>query len=153
MADQDSVVVETHIAAPPERVFAAITDPQQVAQWWGQGGLYRVTKWQGELRVGGQWRSDGLGADGKAFHVSGEYLEYAPPSLLVHTWVPSYAENLQTTVRWELKPVDGGTQVTVRHTGFEGHVDLAKNHGLGWVRVLGWMQAFVEKGETIDSRR
>src|SRR5262249_61652604 len=34
--NQDSVVCETDIAAPPERVFAALTDPQQLLLWWGK---------------------------------------------------------------------------------------------------------------------
>jgi len=34
--DQDVIVAEIQIAAPPDRVFQAITDPQQVPQWWGQ---------------------------------------------------------------------------------------------------------------------
>jgi uncharacterized protein YndB with AHSA1/START domain len=115
--------------------------------------MYRTTKWQSDLRVGGKWRSDGMGADGTPFHVSGEYLEYQPATLLVHTWVASYMGELKTTVRWELKPEKGGTQLTLRHSGFAGNAEAVKSHAQGWLRVLGWMQAFVEKGETIDSRK
>lgn len=32
--DDDAVVSEIHIAAPPERVFQALIDPQQVMQRW-----------------------------------------------------------------------------------------------------------------------
>ena len=87
-----------------------------------------------DLRVGGKWRSDGLGADGTPFHVSGEYLEYPPPRLLVHTWVASYMGELKTTVRWELKAEKGGTQVTLRHRGFAGNAEAVKSHGL-WRRA------------------
>ena len=31
---QDSIVTEIEVAAPPERVFAALTDPQQLMRWW-----------------------------------------------------------------------------------------------------------------------
>lgn len=150
--DQNVVVAEIHVAAPPERVFAAITDPEQVTQWWGQAAMYRTTKWQSDLRAGGKWRSEGVGADGTPFHVSGEYLECVPPALLVHTWVASWTGDLETTVRWELKPDQGGTQLTIRHSGFSGHAEAAKSHSDGWVRVLRWMQGFVDRGETIDSR-
>jgi uncharacterized protein YndB with AHSA1/START domain len=34
--DQDSVIAEVFVAAPPARVFEAITDPKQTAQWWGR---------------------------------------------------------------------------------------------------------------------
>ena len=40
--DQDAVVAEIFVAAPPSRVFEAITDPKQVPQWWGQQGMQEL---------------------------------------------------------------------------------------------------------------
>ena len=88
--NQDVVLAEIFIAAPPERVFQAITDPAQMPQWWGQQGFYRITEWKNDLRRGGKWSSAGVGADGTKFSVDGEYLEVDPPRRLVHTWNPSY---------------------------------------------------------------
>jgi uncharacterized protein YndB with AHSA1/START domain len=93
--DNDAVVAEVFIAAPPERVFQAITDPNQMPLWWGQQGLYRVTEWKADLGPGGKWQSDGVGADGTTFRVEGEYLEIDRPRLLVHTWIASYAPALK----------------------------------------------------------
>jgi hypothetical protein len=42
--------------------------------------------------------------------------------------------------------------VKLRHTGFTNNRPSAEDHARGWQRVLGWMQAFVEKGETADTR-
>ena len=81
--DQNTVVAEIFIAAPPARVFEAITDPEQMGRWWGQAGLYHLTERTVDLRPGGKWRSAGVGADGTKFHVEGEYLEIDPPRLLV----------------------------------------------------------------------
>src|SRR5438128_2273740 len=39
-SDQDTVVEEIFIAAAPARVFDAITDPNQMPQWWGRQGIY-----------------------------------------------------------------------------------------------------------------
>jgi uncharacterized protein YndB with AHSA1/START domain len=163
--EQDAVVAEIFIAAPPERVFQAITDPRQTPQWWGQQGMYRITEWKGDVRPGGKWSSVGLSADGSSFRVEGEYLEVDPPRLLVHTWMASWTGQLQTVVRWELEPRDvhglqgrgpqrmgTGTMVKLRHTGFAGEPKAALGHSEGWKRVLDWVQAFVEKGETVDSR-
>jgi len=36
--DQDSIHVEVHIAAPPERVFQAVTDPRQLSNGGGSEG-------------------------------------------------------------------------------------------------------------------
>ena len=88
--EQDVVTAEIFIAAPPQRVFEALTDPKQAPQWWGQEGLYRITEYRGDVRVGGKWASLGMGADGKEFRVYGEYLEIDPPRRLVYTWIASF---------------------------------------------------------------
>lgn len=97
--DQDTIVAEIFIAAPPERVFEAITDPAQMPRWWGQRDLYRITESKTDLRPGGKWSSVGVGSDGKPFDVGGEYLEVAPPRRLVHTWIASWTGPLKTVVR------------------------------------------------------
>lgn len=158
--DQNAVLVEIFIAAPPARVFQAISDPAQLPRWWGQSGLYHVTKSTMDVRPGGKWRSEGVGADGQTFYVEGEYLEVDPPRLLVHTWKGSYGSQLATTVRWELEPQTvnalhpggprksgTGTLVRVHQHGFKGDVASATGHMEGWKRVLGWLEAFVERGE------
>jgi Activator of Hsp90 ATPase homolog 1-like protein len=66
--------------------------------------------------------------------------------------VASWSGSMKTVVRWELESASGGTVVRVNHSGFAGAPAAAKNHYEGWQRVLGWMQAFVEKGETVDTR-
>ena len=163
--DNDAIVAEVFVAAPPARVFAAITDPAQTAQWWGQKGMYRVTESKGDIRPGGKWSTRGVGDDGTEFTVEGEYLEIDPPRLLVHTWNPSFQILHNTVVRWELEARDmhglqhagpartgTGTMVKLRHSGFAGNIAAAQQHGEGWKRVLGWMQAFVEKDVTVEAR-
>lgn len=146
-----SLVSEIHVAAQPERVFQALIDPQQVQQWWGQTGVYRCTKFSTDLRIGGMWRNSGVGPDGGKFEISGEYLEIDPPRLLATTWIASWTGEVQTIVRWELTPKDHGTLVRIVHSGMDAHPELAKSYR-GWPRMLGWLQAFLESGETIDTR-
>jgi len=163
--NQDTVLAEIFIAAPPERVFQAISDPNQLSQWWGQSGLYRITDRAADLRPGGKWWCAGVGADGTKFSVQGEYLEVDPPRRLVHTWVASYMSDVKTVVHWDLQPqsVHGlhpsgpkkagtGTLVKLRHEGFAGNAEQALSHGDGWKRVFGWLEAYVERGETVDTR-
>ncbi|HXY11663.1 MAG TPA: SRPBCC domain-containing protein [Terriglobales bacterium] len=162
ISDENTMVAEIFIAAPPQRVFQAIADPDQRRQWWGQRGLYRTTESQSDLRPGGKWWSVGVGADGTSFRVEGEYLEVVPPRLLVHTWMASWTHSLETVVRWELEPrevhglegkgpVKQGTLVKVRHEGF-ANAKIALDHESGWKRILLWMQGFVETGATVDTR-
>jgi uncharacterized protein YndB with AHSA1/START domain len=150
--DADSIVSEIAISAPPERVFQALVDPSQVVRWWGHTSTYRCTEFQSDLRPGGKWRKAGLNAEGQTFELTGEYLEIDPPRLLVQSWVASWTGAVKTTVRWELEPTKQGTLVRIRHTGLASHPELAKSYS-GWPRLLGWLQALLERGETIDDRK
>jgi uncharacterized protein YndB with AHSA1/START domain len=55
--DNDAILAEIFIAAPPERVFEAVAHPKQRAQWWGvkaptAPGVtpFRVTETESDLR-------------------------------------------------------------------------------------------------------
>jgi hypothetical protein len=50
--DQDAVVAEIEIAAPPQRVFAALTDAEQNKEW-GRSEAFQITQWEMDARVGG----------------------------------------------------------------------------------------------------
>ena len=150
-ADADTIVSEIHIAASPKRVFQALVDPTQVVQWWGQAGVYCCKEFRSDLRAGGQWRSAGVDSQGHSFEVVGEYLEIDPPRLLVHTWVASWTGDVRTTVRWELEHTKEGTLVRICHSGLAAHPEAAQSYR-GWPRMLGWLQALLERGETVDDR-
>ena len=150
-AISDVLVSEIHIAVDQQRVFQALVDPVQVPKWWGQKDTYRCSDFQADLRVGGNWKACGIGRDGAPFTVHGEYLEINPPQLLVYTWIASWTGSAQTIVRWELAPRGKGTQVTIRHSGLAAHPELVQAYR-GWPRMLGWLQAFLETGETVEAR-
>jgi uncharacterized protein YndB with AHSA1/START domain len=163
--DNDAILAEVFIAAPPARVFEAIADPKQRAQWWGQKGTFQVTESVSDLRVGGKWSYAGTGPNGAPFHMEGEYVEVDPPRLLVQTRRADFVGGFQTIVRWELEPrevrdlhgsgthrVGTGTLVKVRHSGFTGHLQQANGHNTGWSASLAWLKAFIEKSETFETR-
>ena len=81
----------------------------------------------------------------------GEYLEVDAPRLLAYSWVASWTGDVKTTVRWELEPVSDGTLVRIRHSGLAAHPEVAQSYR-GWPRMLGWLQAFIERGETVALR-
>lgn len=150
--DRDEIVNEIQIAAPPERVFHALVDPKQVLKWWGKVGVYRCSEYENDLRVGGKWRGAGVSSDGGAFEVTGEYLKIDPPRQLVHSWVASWTGEVKTTVSWELELIAQGTLLRIRHSGLAAHRELAKSYQ-GWPQLLGWLQALLERGETIADRK
>lgn len=148
---QDALVSEVRIAAPPEFVFRALVDPQQVPQWWGQHGVYRCTAFASDLRPGGAWRCSGVGPDGGDFEISGEYLEIDRPRLLILSWKATWTGDAITTVRWDLIPEDQTTLVRITHSGFAKHPELTQAYR-GWPRMLSWLQSFIERGETAETR-
>ena len=63
----------------------------------------------------------------------------------MQTWIPEWDGGNVTTITYRLDPIAGGTRVTVRHAGFGERKESCQNHGLGWERVLGWLNAFAAK--------
>ena len=72
--------------APRERVFAAYTDPELIARWWGPRGTSTTVE-QMDVRPGGVWgfviRND---ADGRESAFKGVYREVTPPERIVQTF-------------------------------------------------------------------
>ena len=138
---------------PLERVYQALIDPSTSGAMVGsKPGVYRCTEFQTDLRPGGKWRSAGLDAEGRRFEINGEYLEIDPPRLLALTWVASWTGEMKTTVRWELEPTSQGTLLRIIHSGLAAYPQAAQNYR-GWPRMLGWLQAFLENGETAMDRK
>ena len=52
--DQDAIVSEIQIAAPPERVFKALSDAGELARWFGSPEC-PTKSWQMDARVGGRY--------------------------------------------------------------------------------------------------
>jgi uncharacterized protein YndB with AHSA1/START domain len=75
------ILATVTIAAPPERVFRAITEPGEIVRWWGSDELYRTTSHTADLRPGGAWRSEGKGSDGTPFVVEGEFVRISDEEL------------------------------------------------------------------------
>ena len=118
---ETTVYEEVEIAAPPEEVFRALTDPRELEEWWGSDDTYRTRDWEGDAQPGGEWSVRTTDADGNEGTVEGEYLVVDPPRRLEYTWRTSRDHFAPTRVRFDLVPVEvdgvSGTRVTVTHTG------------------------------------
>lgn len=142
---QGIILADVELAATPERVFAALTRADEVPAWWGSEQEYQTTSWSADVRVGGKWRAEGRGADGKPFTVGGEFREVDPPRRLVFTWKPDW-DTAITTVSYLLEANGGGTRLTLRHDGFAGRVEALRGHTQGWELVLGWLDGHLQRG-------
>ena len=148
------VKVVADIAASPDAVFRALTDPKELAQWWGAEGVYRTERWEVDLRPGGKWvchikMPDGAtpmtDRDEPEQEVRGEYITVDPPRLLEYTWSPSWDGFAVTKVRCEIEPTPAGSRLTLTHSGFGERAKSASGHAEGWVRVLGWFVNYIDK--------
>jgi uncharacterized protein YndB with AHSA1/START domain len=103
-----SIVHELAVAAPPERVFRAFSDPTELGRWLGGS----VT---GELREGGEVRAEGA----RPLRLRVDALD--PPEL-VHFEVlegPEEWTGTQIAVRVEPSPGASGSVVRFWHGGWE----------------------------------
>jgi uncharacterized protein YndB with AHSA1/START domain len=87
----NTVVLERVFDAPRELVFAAWTEPERLAQWWGPK-LFTNPVCRVDARAGGEIYADMTGPEGTVYPMGGEFLEVKPPELLVFkTTVPDGA--------------------------------------------------------------
>jgi uncharacterized protein YndB with AHSA1/START domain len=148
--DQDAVVSEVHISAPPERVFQALTDPAELMRWFNDPSC-PVKFWEMDPRLGGRYRFATEKGSVVVNHLSefechGEILEYDPPRLLVYTWIANWHDDRtrSTQVRWELSSKSGGTHVKVTHSGLSTLPVARKDYVGGWPGVVESLKKFAE---------
>jgi uncharacterized protein YndB with AHSA1/START domain len=137
----ETIIEQISIAAAAERVFAALVDPQQRVQWWGDERAFRTTHLESDLRVGGKWLQSGSGRDGGPFTIRGEYRVIERPRVLAFTWLPSWQANAEASlVRFDLEERDGVTTVRLTHSVL---TPQAQQIHRGWPQILGWLKAYV----------
>src|SRR6516162_5732261 len=78
----DTIVQEITINGSANRIFDALTDPDQRVKWWGAEGRFQATHMESDLRPGGAWLMRGTGMGGKPFIVHGEYRAIDRPRLM-----------------------------------------------------------------------
>ncbi|HVS75900.1 MAG TPA: SRPBCC domain-containing protein, partial [Steroidobacteraceae bacterium] len=71
----DTIIEEITIKAHADRIFAALTSPEERVKWWGAEGRFKATHVESDLRVGGKWSMSGIGVGGGPFTVRGVYRE------------------------------------------------------------------------------
>jgi uncharacterized protein YndB with AHSA1/START domain len=79
------LVITQTFDASRERIFAALTDPELVAQWWGPEGV-TTTIDEMDARKGGIWRNVQRDAEGNEYAFSGVYHDVTAPERLIYTF-------------------------------------------------------------------
>jgi uncharacterized protein YndB with AHSA1/START domain len=104
--NQPTVKLSRIINAPPQEVFDSFQHECRLREWMCDGARTQPRK-GGLFEV--RWNS--------GYEARGVFTMLKPPSALAFTW-NSAMEPGETQVRVTLKPVEGGTKVTLVHSGF-----------------------------------
>ncbi|MCH6258147.1 SRPBCC domain-containing protein [Puniceicoccaceae bacterium K14] len=138
--------IERTLSASPEAVFAALTQPEKMNEWFFgmERGCAQVEQ---DFRVGGAYTINMIGPEGGAstcdgqerYAPHGEYLEIDPPHRLVFTWVSEGFVD-DSTVTINLKAVDAGTKLVLKH---ELPANVVEPHTQGWNACLDHLVEFM----------
>ncbi|PZF85800.1 SRPBCC family protein [Jiangella anatolica] len=143
------------IAAPAERVYAALVDPDALVAWLPPEGMSgRFERF--DARPGGSYRlvltyDDAADAPGKTTDgsdvVETRFVELVPGVRVVTATDfvsddPAFAGTM--TMTWALTPVDGGTRVDIRADDVPGGISAA-DHAAGMGSSLANLAAHLER--------
>lgn len=109
------IVLSRVFDAPRELVFAAWTKEEHLSQWFGPRGFSTKTH-ECEVRVGGRWRFDMTGPDGKVWDNRVVFLQIEAPELLVYDHGSDKDDDpsrFRVTITFDQQS-DGKTVVTMR---------------------------------------
>jgi uncharacterized protein YndB with AHSA1/START domain len=135
MAFDDSAVITSHVAAPPARVYAALTDADELAAWYWPSAL--SPKAVSHPVVGGRFGIDTATA-GMGF--AGEYVELEPPRRIVQTWRWA-GDDRDSRVRIDLTPSGDGTDLVVVHDQVDA--ETAEMYRAGWESCLARLPGYL----------
>jgi uncharacterized protein YndB with AHSA1/START domain len=143
------------IAAPPERVWAALVDPEALLAWLPPGGMTGSFE-RFDARPGGSYRmvltyADASGAPGKATPdsdiVEARFVDIVPGERVVQAvdFVsddPAYAGTM--TITWKITATAAGTRVDVVAQDVPDGIS-AQDHAAGLSSSLANLAAYVER--------
>ncbi|MEM7524201.1 MAG: SRPBCC domain-containing protein [Pseudomonadota bacterium] len=133
------IVLERRFDHDVETVFAFVTEPANIAKWWGPEGV-QCPDADMDFTQPGPWVAVMHGAEGARYKVSGEVVAVDPPNRVEFTWAwhedDDRRSDRESRVRFEVSPDGAGrSRFTLTHSGFADE-DAAANHHGGWTSSL-----------------
>jgi uncharacterized protein YndB with AHSA1/START domain len=128
------------LAAPQAVVYTALTDPEQLAKWWGPRG-FTAPSVEFDPHVGGSYRIAMQPPDGDLFYLTGEFREVDPPARLTYTfrWDPPDPDDRETVVTLSLEDRGEETEVLFTQGEFLTEERRALHEG-GWIDGFGRLE-------------
>jgi uncharacterized protein YndB with AHSA1/START domain len=143
MLTKPSLTLKRRIKAPPAKVFAAWTDPQKLAQWFGPSetvaGSVRAEL---DVRVGGRFKVAFQTDDGERHQVGGTYREVVPDRRLQFTWAWHSTPERESLVTITLAEDASATLLTLHHEQFFDQ-KARDGHERGWTGTLEKLERYL----------
>jgi uncharacterized protein YndB with AHSA1/START domain len=139
-------VYEIYIKTTPDRLWAAIIDPEIRAKYNFGAAAYSEWKVGAPLSIDVKQHDVHLG--------EGEVLEVDPPHRLVHTMAALWDDDVKaeglSRVTWEIEPVgDDSCHLTLTHDEMREGAN-SQIYG-GWPMILSGLKTWLESGELLTT--
>jgi uncharacterized protein YndB with AHSA1/START domain len=138
-AGEDLVSKECLVAAPPARVFAALTESDEIERWFAQVALV-------EPRAGGAAEFVFYNRNGTFSVFVGEVTEFVPLACVAFTWHSPPSATPPLHVRFTLAAAPRGTRLSLVHSGFAGQPIERDVYDEGWDHYLRRLASAVAEG-------
>ena len=138
-------IFEIYIRTTPERLWAAITDPDIRSKYNFGAGV--ISDW-----TVGAHLSMGVPSTGVELG-EGDVLEIDPPRRLVHTLTALWSDDVKSEgasrVTWEIVQIEDSCQLTVTHDQLREGAN-PQLYG-GWPMILSGLKTWMETGELLTT--
>ena len=142
--NKPSFVYVTYIRSTPEKVWAALTDPQTIKKYW-----FGMTA-DCDFKSGSPWAlkfGDGRVAD------TGEILEADAPRRLVIRWRNEFKPELkaegESLCTMEIEPSGAAVKLSITHTIEREPSQFIAAVSGGWPKILSNLKSLLETGSTV----
>jgi uncharacterized protein YndB with AHSA1/START domain len=135
----------TYIAATPERVWEALTDPAFTQQYFGGFAVDVEPRTDGSFRL--------LYPDGRV-HISGKVVDWSPPHRFSCTWlvegVEEFAELPECLVTYDIEQAGGCVRLRMTESHSWNIPEAILSGGqAGWPAILSSLKSLLETGKPL----
>ena len=143
LVTRPSLTLKRRLNASPEKVYAAWTNPQKIARWFGPSQV-KDGSVQAEIdaRIGGPYRLSFDTEDGEHHEIGGVYRELVPNARLVFSWAWHSTPERESQVTVSLRPDGDGTLLTLHHEQLFDQT-ARDGHERGWLDTLDKLEKYI----------